>query len=33
MEKKGLTRSLKDISRTFITAEDEITPDDPSLFF
>lgn len=33
MEKKGLARSLKDISRTFITAEDESTPDDPSLIF
>ncbi|NLD37670.1 MAG: hypothetical protein GX654_12455 [Desulfatiglans sp.] len=33
MEKKGLARSLKDISRTFITAEDESTPDDPSLNF
>jgi hypothetical protein len=33
MEKKGLARSLKDISRTFITTEDESTPDDPSLIF
>jgi hypothetical protein len=33
MEKKGQVRSLKDISRTFITAEDESQPDDPSLIF
>ncbi len=33
MEKKGLARSLRDISRTFITEEDESPPDDPSLIF
>lgn len=33
MEKKSQARSLKDISRTFLTTEDELTPGDPSLVF
>ncbi|NLA74132.1 MAG: hypothetical protein GX846_01425 [Deltaproteobacteria bacterium] len=33
MEKKNLAKGLKDISRAFITADDESGPDDPSLVF